>query len=136
MTENLKVFLKKVNGDEAFFKKMEALQAETDRETVIEKTIEIAKEAGIALTPADFEADDGEMDDAEMQAVSGGWKVCMCVAGGGGKEDAQGNVCACVIAGGGFRKDNGESRCFCLLAGDGYDGSSYTCTKNGMPPIV
>ena len=136
MTEKLKTFLKKVNGDEAFFKKMEALQAETDRETVIEKTIEIAKEAGFALSPADFEAGDEEMDDAEMQAVSGGWKACMCVAGGGGKEDAQGDVCACVIAGGGFRKDNGESRCFCLLAGDGYDGGSYTCTKNGMPPIV
>ena len=121
MTDKFKNFLKKVNGDEALFKKMEALQAETDRETVIEKTIEIAKEAGYALSPADFEAVDGEMDDAEMQAVSGGWTKCVCVAGGGGKEDAEGGVCACVLEGAGMRKGSSLIfRCACVIGGYGY----------------
>ena len=122
MTDKFKEFLKKVNEDEALFKKMEALQGETDRKTVIEKTIEIAKEAGYALSPADFEADDGGMDDAEMQAVSGGWTTCVCPVGGGGKEDAQGGVCACVIQGMGTRKDHkSRFRCLCMVGGYGYD---------------
>ncbi|MEA4853246.1 MAG: Nif11-like leader peptide family RiPP precursor [Christensenella sp.] len=121
MTDKFKSFLKKVNEDEALFKKMEALQGETDRKTVIEKTIEIAKEAGIALSPADFEAGDGEMDDAEMQAVSGGWCKCVCVTGGGGKEDAQGGVCACVLEGAGMRKGSSLIfRCACVIGGYGY----------------
>ena len=132
MTEKLKTFLKKVNGDEAFFKKMEALQAETDRETVIEKTIEIAKEAGFALSPADFEAGDGEMDDGEMQAVSGGWTKCVCVAGGGGTADKDGGTCACVVAGVGMRKDNNNARCGCPLIGYGYDYNIEDCKAMGM----
>ncbi len=136
MTNELKRFLKKVNEDGELLEKMNGLQKETDRAKVVEKTVAIAREAGFYLTEADFEASEGEMDDLEMQAVSGGWRECICVAGGGGKEDAQGDVCACVVAGGGFRKDNGNSRCFCLVAGEGYDGRSFECTTNGMPPIV
>ena len=132
MTDKFKNFLKKVNGDEALFKKMEALQGETDRKTVIEKTIEIAKEAGFALSPADFEADAGEMDDAEMQAVSGGWTTCVCPVGGGGKEDKDGNLCVCVAAGMGVRKDNNDPRCACPIIGYGYDDDLKLCVGTGI----
>ena len=131
MTKEFRDFLKKANEDPAVFKKMEALQNETDHQKVMEQTIAIAKAEGFALTPADFEAGEGEMDDAEMRAVSGGWCKCVCVAGGGGKEDADGATCVCAVAGVGLRKDNDGSRCICPMVGYGYDANIPPCELMG-----
>ncbi len=131
MTDQLKKFLKEANHDETFLKKMEMLQGETDRAKVVEQTVAIAKDMGFALTAADFEAEEGEIDDLELQAVSGGWTKCVCVAGGGGTEDNDGDVCACVVVGLGMRKDNGHERCGCPLIGYGYDYDRESCRELG-----
>lgn len=49
-----------------------------------DELIALAKELGIALTEADFEKPDGELNDDELDTVAGG-KVCVFVVGGGGK---------------------------------------------------
>ena len=144
MTEEAKKFLMIAGTKEAICKKMDELHREINgadaegatiseiRDKVVKRTVEIAQEEGFALTQADFEADDGEMDDAEMRAVSGGWCKCVCVAGGGGKEDKDGNLCVCVAAGMGVRKDNNDPRCACPIIGYGYDDDLKLCVGTGI----
>ena len=122
MTNNLKEFMKKAAEDKELFSKLEALNQEQDNDVIIKKTIEIANKANFTLTPADFKASEEELDDEELNAVAGGWKKCVCIAGGGGKEDSDGNTCGCVAAGLGTRKDNGDLlRCLCYAVGYGKD---------------
>ncbi|MEA4853249.1 MAG: hypothetical protein VB082_03100 [Christensenella sp.] len=143
MTEEAKKFLMLAGTKESICKKMDELHREINgadaegatiseiRDKVVKRTVAIAKEAGFALSPADFEADDGEMDDAEMQAVSGGWYKCVCVAGGGGTADKDGGTCACIVAGVGMRKDNNNARCGCPMIGYGYDANIPPCDLMG-----
>ena len=124
MTDNLKEFLQKASGDDKLAKEFQELQNESDRDKVIAKTIELAKNTGFSLTEADFKEPEGEVDDEEMEAVSGGWKKCACFLGGGGEADVDGDTCACVAAGAGVTKAvNGkqEGRCLCTFGGYGYD---------------
>ena len=76
---------------------------------------------GCELTEADFVQPEGEVSEAEMDAVVGGYKRCVCIIGGGGKEDSEGDVCACVAMGMGLSKVDGETRCVCHSAGTGYE---------------
>ena len=121
MTDNLRNFLKKVNKDKALAEKFSTLQNEENRDLVIQKTIEFAKEAGIQLTEADFAQPDGAMSDEEMTAVAGGWKKCVCVIGGGGKADQDGKACVCVADGMGAYQNDPALRCACCLGGYGND---------------
>ena len=120
MTNQLKEFLKKANGDEMLVKKLAALQDEKDRGIVIKKTINIAQEAGVTLMEADFAETENGMSDEEMEAVVGGWKKCYCATGGGGTGDDDGKTCACVAAGYGERRKDGSMRCVCTICGMGY----------------
>lgn len=121
MTNQLKEFLKKINNDEALMKKFATLQDEKDRKVVIQKTIEIAREAGIELAEADFEPPE-EMDDEELNAVAGGFKKCTCYVGGGGAADQDGKACGCVAYGyGELREPGNKHRCECIAMGTGYD---------------
>ena len=57
MNENLKKFLEEASKNEELKAKLEAL---TDKNTAVEKAIEIAKEYGFNLTAEDFQPADGE----------------------------------------------------------------------------
>ena len=113
MSENMKKFLEKVSADKALAEKF----ANLDKDAVVA----LAKELGIELTEADFAQPEGEIAADEMESVVGGYKRCACYAGGGGKEDSEGNVCACVGAGMGLIKVDGEARCACVSVGTGYE---------------
>jgi len=74
MNENLKKFLEEASKNEELKAKLAAL---TDKETAVEKAIEIAKEYGFALTAEDFQpADGGELSLDELDSVAGG-VMCM-----------------------------------------------------------
>lgn len=93
--------------------------------------IAIAAEKGFTLTAADLEpskAANGEISDAEMDAVAGG-KDCYCVLGGGGTGTGSQKTCACVADGFGFMKCD-DMRCACFGFGVGGDG------KFTPPPIL
>ena len=109
MTENMKKFLEAVS-------KNSNLAATTSAMTKGE-LLALAKELGIELTGDDF-AQETELEKDELEAVTGGWKDCFCVAGGGGKADEDGKACACVAFGGGSARDD-ENRCWCIGAGSG-----------------
>ena len=119
MTESMKKFLEAVSRDEALTAKVGSLGKE--------ELIALAKELGITLTEADFSEPSGELDDDELDAVTGGWKECMCAFAGGGKKDSDGKACGCV--GGGYGEArSGETRCWCAVSGAGYNPD---CTLSG-----
>ncbi|MEF9990142.1 MAG: Nif11-like leader peptide family RiPP precursor [Christensenellaceae bacterium] len=122
MTEKAKEFFEKVCKDSVLYEKMEALKKETDQDKILSETIKLAKEAGYTLCKEDFEPNEGEMDDAEMGAVAGGWKTCGCAVCGGGSADADGDACGCVVVGHGRRANSTTHyRCMCWVGGYGYD---------------
>ena len=127
MTNNLKEFLKKANSNDEIFSKLEELKQEQNKDKIIAKTIEIAAQYNIILTPSDFEQCEEEIDDEEMQAVAGGFKRCTCYVGGGGKADEDGKACGCVAYGyGDLREESKTHRCECIAMGTGYDnGHTY-----------
>ena len=113
MNENLKIFLEAVSKDEA-------LSAKVSAEKDANALVALAKDMGFELTASDFERS-CELDDDELDDVSGGSDVsCACAMGGGGTKDSNDKTCACVLAGGGYSKNGGE-RCVCGFAGYGYD---------------
>ena len=90
MTENMKNFLEKVSNDKAL----------TEKASKLNKAglIVFARELGFELTEADFEGQEGELEDAELDAVAGG-SECACVVAGFGS-DAEGLCrCACPFGG-------------------------------------
>lgn len=110
MTDNMKKFLELISSNEELTAKVSG--------TSHEETIAIAKEVGIELTDADFEAQSCEIGDDELDAVSGGDK-CYCAMGGGGTASAGQQTCACVMGGAGFTKTGGINRCWCAVGGSG-----------------
>ena len=71
----------------------------------VEKTIEIAKEYGITLTAEDFKPEVGEnISLDELNKVSGGADLPLCVGASGGK------TCMCVIIG-------AATGCGCVMIG-------------------
>lgn len=111
MTKNMKKFLELVSAKEELGTRLKS----ADKDGVIA----LAKELGVALGDADFEAATVEISDDELDAVAGG-KKCYCAMGGGGTGENSNstNTCACVGAGYGSMKD-GTSRCTCVLGGYG-----------------
>ena len=70
MNENLKKFLEEASNNEELKARLAAL---TDKETAVEKAVEIAKEYGFALTAEDFQPADGaELSLDELDQVAGG----------------------------------------------------------------
>lgn len=122
MTDRLKEFLKKASENEKLAEELRALQKDTDENVAVDKIIKLAESTGILLTEEDFNAEYGEIDEAELADVTGGWKTCFCVQGGGGTGDKDGKTCACVAVGLGYRKDNDHVRCECIV--DGYGRNS------------
>lgn len=120
MTDRLKEFLKKASVNEEIQKKLDALKEETDQEKVIETSIQIAEEAGIALTEEDFQEAGKPVDDKEMEDVTGGVHTrCYCFVGGGGTgNDLGAQTCACVSYGGGC-DERGRLDCACYIGGSG-----------------
>ena len=112
----MKRFLEAVSGDKEFAEKL--AKAETP-----ESVIAIAAENGFTLTAEDLEPSkvtDGEISDAEMDAVAGG-KDCYCFLGGGGTGSSTQKTCACVADGFGFMECD-DMRCACFGFGIGGDG--------------
>ena len=114
MTENMKKFLEAVSKNEELVAKIGAMGKD--------ELITLAKELGLELTDADLTKPAAqELDDDELDTVSGGSDVsCACAMGGGGTKDANDKTCACVLAGVGYETD-GSERCLCGFAGYGYD---------------
>ena len=70
MNENLKKFLEEASKNEELKARLAAL---TDKETTVEKAIELAKEYGFTLTAEDFKPADGaELSLDELDSVAGG----------------------------------------------------------------
>lgn len=115
MTENMKKLLELASNNPEFQEKI--------RNATRENLIALAKEAGIALTDADFEVSVGEVSDNELDAVTGG-KYCYCAIGGGGSSEysktIQSKTCVCV-GGGGGETGSGATRCVCVFGGQGVD---------------
>ena len=69
MNENLKKFLEEASKNKELKAKLAAL---TDKETAVEKAVEIAKEYGFALTAEDFQPAEGaELSLDELDQVAG-----------------------------------------------------------------
>ena len=86
MNENLKKFLEEASKNEELKAKLEAL---TDKNTAVEKAIEIAKEYGFNLTAEDFQPTDGaKLSLDELDQVAGGrGGYCYCTNPGSGDDD-------------------------------------------------
>ena len=70
MNENMKKFLEEAGKNEELKAKLAAL---TDKDTAVEKAIEIAKEYGFTLTAENFQPADGaELSLDELDSVAGG----------------------------------------------------------------
>ena len=63
MSENLKKFLEAVSKDENLREKAEAVVKNADKEQAIAAAINLAKQLGIELTEADFEAPKEEISE-------------------------------------------------------------------------
>ena len=72
MSENLKKFLEAVSKDENLREKAEAFVKNADKEQAIAAAINLAKQLGIELAEADFEAPEEEISEEELAVVSGG----------------------------------------------------------------
>lgn len=98
--------------------KVEALSK--DPNATVADIIALAKEHGLEITEADFQAaPEGELSDDELEAVAGGAE-CYCAIGGGGTgtHSEHNETCACVALGFGTT-DAGGLRCSCAAAGYG-----------------
>ena len=70
MNKNLKKFLEEASKNEELEASLTAL---TDKDTAVEKAIEIAKEYGFTLTAENFQPADGaELSLDELDSVAGG----------------------------------------------------------------
>ena len=132
MSENLKKFLELLANDKELEAKALACN-ELGEEKGKVALMALAKENGIELTEADLEKKaeptSGELDDDELDAVSGGAATgnergfCLCPAagGGGGKDADDGNTfgCACVIYGQGGDGRRKDINCNCIFGGTG-----------------
>ena len=117
MTENMKKLLEKLSADKTMAEKVAKLEKAD--------LIAAAKALGIELTEADFAQATEEINDDELNAVTGGaLQNCWCVAGGGGAADPEDGTaaCACVLVGYGDRGYSaGDAYCACAATGGGYD---------------
>lgn len=116
MTENLKNFLQKVSQSAELIERLKAAQ---DYDAVLA----LAQELGMPLTPADIEPPAGELDEGELENVTGGTSGgCFCaMAGGGGGKNGRDETygCACVGYGQGGNGEKDDFTCICVLGGDG-----------------
>lgn len=110
MTDNMKKFLELASTNDTLASKLNNASKDD--------VIALAKEQGIELTEADFEAA-AEVSDDELNTVAGG-KQCYCAMGGGGTGESSNHTktCACVLGGHGGM-DNGDRRCVCIAGGYG-----------------
>ncbi len=102
MKESAKTFFELLSKDEELRKKVCAM-------TELEDIIALAKEHGIELTEADFEAQDAELSEDELNAVVGG--ACTCTAGGTGTPIIDDGCIKAIDMGGYF--------CYCTYSGYG-----------------
>ncbi len=134
MTERMKKFLELASSDQGLRSRLEALKTGAAQDANRQMTA-LAAEKGIRLTEADFAPESRELDEDELDAVSGG-VCCFCVLGGGGtgsESDAFTSLtCACVACGDGEGyKPNQQNpqaikkvkRCQCVVGGQGDDSS-------------
>ena len=113
----MKKFLEELEKNPELKAKMEEL--DKNPESTPKDFIEAAAEYGVELKEEDFQpvSAQGELKDDELDAVAGG-DGCVCVYGGGGKDDWYHKTCACVMGGGGSGKDDYDG-CICVMLGTG-----------------
>lgn len=130
MNESLLKFMEMMSKDANLQSKLDKLIANNDTAGVVA----LAASVGIDIAEDDLVLQAApqvvELDDAELEAVAGGWKECVCVLGGGGKADSDGLACACVAGGLGVGRKNKEAtRCACAMSGF---GESTACIMLGV----
>ena len=127
MREEMNKYLEMLGEDEEAQKKLKSLN-EDDKEGVITASIEIAKSYGINLVKEDFNLETSELDENELEAVSGGATACACLgAGAGASGDGFYGGCGCVFGGGGefyYDKKHKKKAGFCRCPGVGGGGAS------------
>ena len=130
MSENLKNFLDLIASNKELEAKALACN-ELGEEKGKLAMLELAKECGIELTPADLAKEEKpasrELDDDELDAVAGGANGdrdgCYCILAGfgGGKDSIDGNpfACGCVAYGQGGDGRASDANCRCIASGSG-----------------
>jgi hypothetical protein len=89
-------FYRKAEADEKLRADLEAAnrrfdgQKNINRDTVVAEVIKIATRHGTSLEAADFAAEPGELDEAELEAAAGG-TVSVCVTPGQNSPGSGGN---------------------------------------------
>ena len=136
MSENLKQFFNLLANNPEIKEKALACN-ELGKENGLLALIELAKEQGMELSEADFEAPKEEISEEELAVVSGGklferscpeagqeadgWCFCVVPGGGGGTMLDDGAICGCACVGygqGGDAKDD-HWVCYCTAMGAG-----------------
>ena len=136
MSENLKQFFHLLANNPEIKEKALACN-ELGKEKGLLALIELAKEQGMELSEADFEAPKEEISEEELAVVSGGklferscpeagqeadgWCFCVVPGGGGGTMLDDGAICGCACVGygqGGDAKDD-HWVCYCTAMGAG-----------------
>ena len=136
MSENLKQFFNLLANNPEIKEKALACN-ELGKEKGLLALIELAKEQGMELSEADFEAPEEEISEEELAVVSGGelferscpeagqeadgWCFCVVPGGGGGTMLDDGAICGCACVGygqGGDAKDD-HWVCYCTAMGAG-----------------
>ena len=127
MREEMNKYLEMLGEDEEAQKKLKSLN-EDDKEGVITASVEIAIGYGINLVKEDFNLETSELDENELEAVSGGATACACLgAGAGASGDGFYGGCGCVIGGAGefyYDKKHKKKAGFCRCPGVGGGGAS------------
>lgn len=124
MTENMMAFLAAASEKPEYADKLQ--------NATKEDILELAKELGFTLSEEDLVQPAAELNDDELDVVSGGSgdvgkhggkrkkDPCACVAYGSGKEDNNDETCSCIAFGDGYTKA-GKARCYCASGGGGTD---------------
>lgn len=126
--ENAKKFYEALAKDEGMRKRADALNEkyagkQPGEAEAAADIVAFAKAEGFDFTAEDLKAyveqQSGPIADDELDAVVGGaYKSdsCLCILGGGGKDQETGNVCACIAAGAGKHDLTGNGL-ICALHG-------------------
>ena len=126
--EAIKKFYEALSKDEAMREKLSALNekyqnAQPDLAKAAAEIVAFAESEGFTFTVDDLSAyaeiESKKITDEQLEGIVGGLfdrNTCVCMVGGGGKDQETGHTCACILGGGG-RQDNKGYQLVCIGSG-------------------
>lgn len=120
MNTRMKKFIEKINREDALNAEFMEVSRKIENMAVREDAIAMymlpfAKKCGFDFSVEDFALPEGEMDEAELLAVSGGLN-CQCTGAGAGD-----NGCPCLHSGVGENGADKKFSCHCCGTGMGQE---------------